>query len=102
MPVFRKPGETVPVPAIVHWRVGHFAAIVGERDGRFEVRDPNFGHQGLWVTQAALDAEASGYFLAPAEAAKTSGWRRVADAEAEAIWGAGSADARVAAPWKSS
>ena len=74
VPVFRKPGETVPVPAIVHWRVGHFAAIVGERDGRFQVRDPNFGHQGLWVTQAALDAEASGYFLVPAEAAKTSGW----------------------------
>ena len=69
MPVFRKPGEPVPVPSIAHWRVGHFAAIVGARNGRFEVRDPTFGHQGLWVTQAALDAEASGYFLVPAGAA---------------------------------
>jgi hypothetical protein len=68
-PVFRKPGETVPVPAIAHWRVGHFAAIVGERNGRFEISDPTLGHQSLWMTQAALDAEASGYFLVPGGAA---------------------------------
>jgi hypothetical protein len=90
-PVFRTPGEKVPVPAIVHWRVGHFAAIVGEGNGRFEVQDPTFGHQSLWMTQAALDAEASGYFLVPFGAARAAHWRKVAIAEAEQIWGAGSA-----------
>ena len=66
-PVFRKPGEPIPVPSIVHWKVGHFAAIVGLANGRYHLDDPTFGRQGLWVTQAALDAEASGYFLAPSK-----------------------------------
>ncbi len=89
LPVFRKSGEPVPVPSIVHWRIGHFAALVGERDGRFEVKDPTFGHQSLWVTQEALDAEASGYFLVSAKVAAAGGLRRVAAAEAGHIWGAG-------------
>jgi RHS repeat-associated protein len=89
LPVLRRPGDAVPVPSIVHWRVGHFAAIVGERNGRFEVRDPTFGRQGMWVTQRALDAEASGYFLAPTSAVQTAGWRQVDAAEAAQIWGAG-------------
>jgi hypothetical protein len=89
VPVFRKPGEKAPVPSIVHWRVGHFAAIVGERNGRYEVQDPTFGHQSLWVTQAALDAEASGYFLVSEKQAEAAHWRRVAAAEAGQVWGAG-------------
>ena len=89
VPVFRKPGEPVPVPSIVHWKVGHFAAIVGAKGGRFEVRDPTFGRQSLWVTKAALDAEASGYFLTPAKAVPGTGWRQVAAAEAGRVWGAG-------------
>ncbi|HEY1261674.1 MAG TPA: hypothetical protein VGF34_20685, partial [Stellaceae bacterium] len=91
VPVFRKPGEPVPVPSIAHWRVGHFAAILGARNGRFEVGDPTFGHQSLWVTQAALDAEASGYFLVPADTAHSATWRQVATAEAARVWGAGQA-----------
>ena len=88
-PVFRRPGEEVPVPSIVHWKVGHFAAIVGERDGRFEIQDPTFGHQSLWVTRPALDAEASGYFLAPVKDAAKAGWREVDAGQAAHIWGAG-------------
>ena len=26
----RKPGQQVPVPSVVHWKVGHYSAIVGE------------------------------------------------------------------------
>ena len=40
--VFRKPGQAVPVPAVVHWKIGHFAAIIGEANGRFHVVDPVF------------------------------------------------------------
>ncbi len=88
--VFRKPGEPVPLPSIVHWRVGHFATIVGEARGRYEVKDPTLGPQSVWVTRAALDAEASGYFLAPADVARSVDWRTVAAGEAVKVWGAGS------------
>jgi hypothetical protein len=88
--VFRKPGGEVPVPSIVHWKVGHFAAIVGEANGRFEVKDPTFGRQSLWVTPSALDAEASGYFLARATDARLAGWRQAGAEEAGQVWGAGS------------
>ncbi len=87
--VFRKPGETVPVPSIVHWKVNHFAAIVAEANGRYRLQDPTFGHQGVWVTRAALDAEASGYFLAPAKEAQAADWRKVGPDEAARVWGAG-------------
>jgi YD repeat-containing protein len=89
VPVFRTPGEPVPVPAIMHFKVGHFAAIVGRAHGRFHLLDPSFGRQGLWITRAALDSEASGYFLAPARAVNAAGWRMVETREAGAIWGAG-------------
>jgi YD repeat-containing protein len=89
VPVFRKAGQEVPVPSIVHWRVGHFATIVGMRSGRYEVKDPAFGHQELWVSQAALDAEASGYFLVSEKAARAAHWRRVGAPEAGRVWGAG-------------
>jgi RHS repeat-associated protein len=89
-PIFRKPGQPVPVPSIMHWKVGHFAAIVGEANGRFLVKDPVLGVDGLFVTKAALDAEASGYFLAPAkEEDVAKGWRKVATEDAGRVWGAG-------------
>jgi RHS repeat-associated protein len=88
-PVYRQAGERVPVPSIVHWKFGHFSAVVGERNGRYHLEDPTFGRQGLWVTKAALDAEASGYFLVPAGEAHAAAWRRVATVEAGRVWGAG-------------
>lgn len=87
--VFRKPGQPVPVPAIVHWKLGHFAAIVGEANGHYHVRDPEFPGSGLWVTPAALDSEASGYFLVPTAASHSAGWRSVSIAEAGRVWGKG-------------
>jgi RHS repeat-associated protein len=87
--VFRKPGQPVPVPAIVHWKLGHFATIVGKSNGRFHINDPIFPGQGLWVTQAALDHEASGYFLIPANVPVGTGWRAVPRSEAARVWGKG-------------
>ena len=87
--VFRKPGQTVPVPAIVHWKIGHFATIIGEVGGRFHVVDPAFAGDGIWVTQGALDVEASGYFLIPASNSMDAGWRAVASPEASQVWGKG-------------
>ena len=88
--VVRKPGEPVPVPAVVHWKVGHFATILSEEGGRFRIHDPVFAPQDIWVTRAALDAEASGYFLTPAPKTKVAHqWRDASAAEAANIWGRG-------------
>ena len=87
--VFRRPSEPVPVPSIVHWKVGHYAAISGEENGRYRVVDPVLGRQARWLTKAALDAEGSGYFLAPKKELKAAGWRLVAAAEGGKVWGAG-------------
>lgn len=63
--IVRAPGEVVPVPSIIHWKVSHFAAIVSQGGGRYHLVDPTFGRD-VWVTQSAIDAESDGYFLVPA------------------------------------
>jgi RHS repeat-associated protein len=83
----RAPGSGIVFPALVHWKVGHFAALVGEADGRLQVADPTFG-QDLWISKAALDQEASGYCLVPA-GALPEGWRAVDADEAAGVWGRG-------------
>jgi tetratricopeptide (TPR) repeat protein len=87
--VYRQPGQAVPVPSIVHWKVGHYGAILGHANGRFHVQDPVFAGDGLWAKDKALDAEASGYFLVPADTPLQPGWRVVPEGEAESIWGKG-------------
>lgn len=87
--VFRKPGQPVPIPAVVHWKVGHFGAITGEANGRYRVEDPARPGAGLWVTQAALDAEASGSFLVPATLPDKAGWRAMDKGEAAKTRGKG-------------
>jgi YD repeat-containing protein len=88
--VFRKPGEPVPIPSLVHWKLGHFAAIVGDANGRYHVEDPGFPGEALWVTPEALDQEASGYFLVPStHIASAARWRTVSSAEAAKVWGKG-------------
>ncbi|KWU24671.1 MULTISPECIES: RHS repeat-associated core domain-containing protein [Burkholderia] len=87
--VYRQPGQAVPVPSIVHWKVGHYGAILGRANGRYHVQDPVFPGDGLWAKDKALDAEASGYFLIPSSTPLQPGWRVVAKGEAESIWGKG-------------
>jgi RHS repeat-associated protein len=87
--VQRKSGEPVPVPSIVHFKAGHFAAIVEERNGEFRVQDPTIRGGELWMTSAALDGEASGYFLTPADSPARAKWRAVDRTEAGRVWGKG-------------
>ena len=86
--VKRQPGEPIPIPSIVHWKVTHFAAIVGEDGDRLHLKDPTFGTD-LWISRAALDAEASGYFLVPKDTAAGQPWRPVSLAEAKTPRGMG-------------
>jgi YD repeat-containing protein len=87
--IYRKAAQPVPASGIVHMKVGHFATIVAEVDGRFHVQDPALAGRTLVMTPQALDSEASGYFLVPAGLPDRPGWRRVDAAEAAKISGKG-------------
>jgi RHS repeat-associated protein len=66
--VTRKAGAPLPVPAVVHWKVGHYAAVVQRtQDGRLLVRDPTF-LQDFLMDPAVFDQESSGSFLLPSKA----------------------------------
>lgn len=79
--------QPVPVPSVVHWKVSHYAAIIGENQGRYHIQDPIFG-EDLWVTRDAIDSEASGYFLVPTQQLQ-AGWRPIQLAEADNLHGMG-------------
>ncbi|MGM4986084.1 RHS repeat-associated core domain-containing protein [Rhizobium sp. 11_C7_N12_5] len=85
----RSVDESVPVPSVVHWKVGHFAAIVGKANGRYHVQDAVFPNADIWVTPDALNAEASGYFLVPASEVASAGWQAVPLIEAAVVRGKG-------------
>ncbi len=88
----RSPGTPIPLPAVVHWKINHYAAIVAERNGQYHLKDPTFGHD-LWISKAALEAETSNYFLIPKQAVKQPGWKTVAQAEAKKVFGMGATTA---------
>jgi YD repeat-containing protein len=84
---YRTSGAAVIVPAVAHWKVGHYAAIVDRGNGRYIVQDTTFG-EDIRVSPTTLDEEASGYFLVPA-GPLPAGWRRVSAAEGDQVWGRG-------------
>ncbi|MEZ0191977.1 RHS repeat-associated core domain-containing protein [Ralstonia solanacearum] len=88
----RAPGTPIPLPAVVHWKVNHYAAIVGEEGGRYHLKDPTFGRD-LWISKDALESETSNYFVIPEQAAKQPGWSQVALADAKQIVGMGATTA---------
>ncbi len=85
--IYRTAGQPVPMPSVVHWKVNHFASLLGYSNGRYHVQDPTFG-EDLWITPAALDAEASGYFLV-SQTKYSDSWKAVSLKAAQAIRGMG-------------
>ncbi len=83
----RTPGATLILPSVVHWKVGHYGALMREQGGAILLRDPTFGND-TWMTQAAIDTEGSGYFLVPV-GPLPAGWATVADLEAATVYGKG-------------
>ncbi len=84
---YRSAGAAVILPAVAHWKVGHYAALVDHQNGRYVVEDTTFG-EDIRMSAATLDAESSGYFLVPA-GPLPEGWRHVSAAEGERVWGRG-------------
>src|SRR5205085_1203506 len=75
------------VPSVVHWKVGHYAAMVRQEGDKYLLEDPTFGNT-VWATRQALEAETSGYFLIPS-GDLPRGWRSVDAREGETVWGKG-------------
>lgn len=83
----RSPGSAVLLPALVHWKTGHYSALVEARGGRYHVLDRSFD-EDVWITAAALDDESTGYALVP-WGKLPEGWRTVDEKEAADVWGKG-------------
>jgi len=76
-----------PFPSVIHWKLGHYAALVGYNNGKYHVKDPTFGSD-LYVDLNALQKEASGYFLIPGTAL-TPSFKTLSLVEASNIRGKG-------------
>lgn len=85
--VYREANASIPLPAIVHWKVNHFATILSKEHGRYHIADPTFGTD-LWITENALNSESSGYFLLP-DTQVPAGFKPVTVAQAETVRGRG-------------
>jgi RHS repeat-associated protein len=97
---FRSPGAPLIVPSVIHWKVGHYAALVRQARDLFQAQDPTFWND-TWISPATLDEEASGYFLIP-PGPLLRGWRAVGTQEAANIWGKGTtlqSDPDATTPW---
>jgi RHS repeat-associated protein len=84
---FREKGGAFVVPSVVHWKVGHYAAVMKQAGDLYFVKDPTF-RNSVWASRAALEAETSGYFLIPPGPLPT-GWRTVEAGEGASVWGKG-------------
>lgn len=83
----RDSGSPVTLPAVIHWKSGHFAALVRQRNGFYLVEDATFGEQN-WISREAMEAEASGYVIVGA-GSLPGGSRAVGEAEGATVWGKG-------------
>jgi len=85
---FRNSGAGIPLPCVVHWKVGHFAALLKKSGNLYLAVDPTFGQTSRWISQTAIDEESSGYFVVSGATLPT-GWRAVPDTEAQSVFGKG-------------
>lgn len=83
----RSPGASVIFPSVIHWKVGHYAALLDTEAGRYHTKDPTFEND-TWHTPRCLDEQGSGYFLIPA-GPLPSGWEAVSETEAAQVFGKG-------------
>lgn len=84
---FREKDGAFVVPSVVHWSVGHYAALVRQEGDKYLLEDPTFGNT-VWASRRALEEETSGYFLIP-PGRLPKGWRAVEASEGQTVWGKG-------------
>jgi RHS repeat-associated protein len=72
----------IPVPSIVHLKVGHYATITAREGDAYRVEDRGRS-VSYWIHRDTLFGESSGYFLVRAEEVLGTNWR-VVDADTAA------------------
>ena len=64
IPVKIAPNVPIPLPAIVHWKLGHYSAVTGYYNGKYHVQDATFGvHNNFWLDRQVFNSQASGEYL---------------------------------------
>jgi len=88
---FRKAGAELIPYSVVHWKLDHYSALIKKDSTHYKCEDATVGTTygvSFWLTKAAIDSSASGYFLVP-EGILPQGWRRVTSEEGSRIFGKG-------------
>ena len=75
----------VPTPAVMHTRANHYCALLAREGQQYLLEDRSMQFVG-WVSAAAVQSLASGYFLIPSSAFPAK-WTRLGNAEAASIYG---------------
>lgn len=88
VPARRNAGAEMVVPSMVHWKAGHFSAIVAERDQAYLVKNSSLDG-GSWVGKEVFEKEGSGYALVAKAQIPSHGWSSLSGAEAALVWGTG-------------
>lgn len=86
----RDPGTALLLPAMVHWKVGHFAAVLERVGQHYRVQDPTFGTE-FAVPITTFDKEGSGFLLVP-QGTLPQGWHAVPSGVGRTVWGKGQVD----------
>ena len=86
MVVVKRPaGEPFPTPSLIHWKTRHFDALLERKGNLYKLHNPFVNHD-IWVSEAALNEETTGYVMVPAgEVPK--GWETVSENEGRGVWG---------------
>jgi RHS repeat-associated protein len=74
----------IPVPSLVHWKRGHYSAIMDQRGDFYKVSDPSFSTQ--WLSGAMIMAESSRTFMMQQDK-MTTDWMRLAQPQTDLICG---------------
>src|SRR5580693_10446478 len=61
-PVEVSPDAPIPVPSVVHWKRGHYSAVVERRGDWYRLGDSSFGRR--WLKGTVIRVQSRGNFLA--------------------------------------
>src|SRR5438445_13462642 len=81
----RNGASSIPTPAIIHWKDGHYSTLLEEKNGMYAFADKGLPFEG-WLGRSALLKLTSGYFLIP-QKTLSSGWTSVSAQEGSRIFG---------------
>jgi YD repeat-containing protein len=84
----REAGSPIPVPSIIHLKIGHFATIVGQEGSRFWVKNYLGGGDRL-IAQNVIDEETSGLALVPEGVKPLACWKVAEPRRLATAWGTG-------------